>query len=84
MNQKVDTLSQTVNGDTATVVTQVTYTITEQDIVQKNQQLIYQQVQIKQQIRLLTSQYNAIAEQIKSNNELLEQFETPEDIQPTT
>lgn len=72
------TLSQTVNGGTATIVTQVTQTLTEQDILQQNQQLQYQQVQIKNQIAQLMDNYNKLATQIANNQELLAQFTIPQ------
>lgn len=77
-NTNTQTLSQTVNGGTATIVTQVTQTLTEQDILQQNQQLQYQQVQIKNQIAQLMDNYNKLATQIANNQELLAQFTIPQ------
>lgn len=77
MKQDVKVLSQAVSGGTATIVQQVTQTMTEQDLVTQTQQYTYQQMQIKNQIQNLTDQYNAIGAQIASNTALLSQFAAP-------
>ncbi len=74
MGQEVKVLSSKVAGGIATIKKEVTDTLTEAELQQVRQQLIQQQLQLKNQANYLQQQLSGLAVKIEEVDNLLSQF----------
>jgi len=74
MEVKTQTIGKKLDGKQVTITRQVDEILTEQDIIQKKNQLQMQQTEIKRQMQILKDKYSEVEASIAEYDEALQQF----------
>lgn len=80
----IKTISQELQGNSFMVKKEVIETLTEQDLIQRKNQLSFQQSQIKLQMQQLKDAYDQATADIADCDNMLKQFNTIPTLDSTT
>ena len=77
METNTTIISTSINGDNISITKQVEESMSQSELINKKNNLTYQQIAIKNQVSALIKQHEDIKTEINHIDLLLQEFETP-------